>query len=270
MRATVAVQAVLAATLLAACGEGVVVGGPDGPRPVTTADGEWLVTCHGPAFPASRLEALPHDPGAPDPPPGAEQAMTELINNRRDGEPALAAATEAGELHVLAVGDGVVEFGAILDDRLRTGGHDDHRRQPLLRTWVVERDDGGWSTAPSGDCHAPRPKVRGDTTLASFWAVDEPDPEATEIPVLVVEHACTGGRDIDGLIQEPYIEEAGDQVRVLYGVEPHNPSGPTTCESNPPARTTLELDEALGDRDLVDASQWPPRKATRNKPPHFD
>lgn len=225
-------------------------GGEAAPQPVTTEEGEWLVTCHGPAFPGSRLTALPGETGAPEPPKAAEQALVEEIEQRSD--PELAGAADAGELRVLAVADDAVEYAWVHD----TSEYQQH--DEMVRTIVFEADDGEWRSTLGGDCPAATPELYGETRPANFHVTDaELHAKATEVTVEVIEIGCSGGRDIDGLIEGPYVEERDGQLRVLYGVEPLDTSGSVTCEGNPPTPTTLELDEPLGDRELVDASRWP-------------
>ncbi|TVP67752.1 MAG: hypothetical protein EA340_10000 [Nitriliruptor sp.] len=90
----------------------------------------------------------------------------------------------------------------------------------------------------------------------------EPDPGAdlsassTSIDVLVNEVGCASGESADGRIAEPEVVYEPDRVVVTIRVVPV--AGAAACPSNPDTPYTLELDEPLGDRGLLDGSHDPP------------
>lgn len=86
------------------------------------------------------------------------------------------------------------------------------------------------------------------------------DPTATEIAVAVYERACASGEPATDRITEPDITYGDDQVVVTIRVIPR--TGDQTCPSNPPTSFTLELDEPLGARTLLDGGQDPPAPPT--------
>ena len=80
--------------------------------------------------------------------------------------------------------------------------------------------------------------------------------EATSIDVLVNEMGCASGMAADGRIATPEVSYEDDAVVVTIRVVPR--PGPQTCPGNPDTEYTLELDEPLGDRELLDGAHNPP------------
>lgn len=86
----------------------------------------------------------------------------------------------------------------------------------------------------------------------------EPAPDAdlsassTSIDVLVNEVGCASGQSAEGRIAEPEVVYEQDQVVVTIRVIPVG--GAAACPGNPDTPYTLELDQPLGDRALVDGS----------------
>jgi hypothetical protein len=86
------------------------------------------------------------------------------------------------------------------------------------------------------------------------------DPAATEIAVAVYERACASGEPATGRIAEPDITYGDDEVVVTIRVIPR--AGDQGCPGNPATAFTLQLDEPLGDRTLLDGGQDPPAPPT--------
>lgn len=106
---------------------------------------------------------------------------------------------------------------------------------------------------PPGPAHA---EIAG-------WAPagDAPvDPAATEIAVALYERACASGEPATGRIAEPDITYSDDEVVVTIRVIPR--AGDQACPGNPATPFTLQLDEPLGDRTLLDGGQDPPAPPT--------
>jgi hypothetical protein len=74
--------------------------------------------------------------------------------------------------------------------------------------------------------------------------------------VLVHELACTSGRDPSDFLQEPRIVQSDESVTVYWTSIPAE--GDQNCIGNPSVERTIELDEPLGDRALLDGSTYPP------------
>ncbi len=81
-------------------------------------------------------------------------------------------------------------------------------------------------------------------------------PATTRIEVLVNERACSGGTSAEGRIAPPTIEYEAETVTITLAVIPV--TGPAPCPGNPDTPYTVELDEPLGDRTILDGGTSPP------------
>jgi hypothetical protein len=95
-------------------------------------------------------------------------------------------------------------------------------------------------------CGEPRAQV-ADWVLAPGETLS---PDTVEVDVLVTERTCGEGF-ATGRIEEPEIEYAEDAVTVIIRVVPLQESGFAACPQGLATLFTIELDEPLGDRDLV-------------------
>jgi hypothetical protein len=91
-----------------------------------------------------------------------------------------------------------------------------------------------------------------DLTLAEV-----PSPEAEQIGLDVDERACASGQPADGRVEIFKQATPDEQLMLVVGVRPL--VGDQDCPDNPPPPVTIQLDEPLGDRDVVDASTLPPQ-----------
>jgi hypothetical protein len=126
--------------------------------------------------------------------------------------------------------------------------------------WVDETEEGGegWQFYRHGDC-ALRYDL-GDLGGATV-ALDPdnpPDPDSSQVHLLVTEFACASGELADGRVALARLVEHEDRVEIVVGVEP--PPGIQTCQSHSPTPFIVELDEPLGSRTLVDAAVYPERE----------
>ena len=124
---------------------------------------------------------------------------------------------------------------------------------------TFEKDGKGWQPAGWGDC-TPRLVVENKSVLR--WRFVEgshpPDPDATELEVLVTEVNCSGGRDIEGLIEQQ-VSYGEKQIAVVL-TAPGLKTGKNddyTCLGTNPTEYTLRLDEPVGEREVVDVSVYP-------------
>jgi hypothetical protein len=118
----------------------------------------------------------------------------------------------------------------------------------------------GWHMRSSGRCNL-------RTDLGRLGAADValdpsalPGEEATSVALLVTERECASGERATGRIEVLETSPTESEVRVVIGVSPV--SGVATCQGNPATPFTLELEQPLGSRTLVDASVHPPRPIT--------
>jgi len=150
----------------------------------------------------------------------------------------------------------------------RLAGRDETGMLFLARTdafgppgWMdveVEAVGDGWGHASMGQCD-PRIVTSPDLGAAGWWpdpAYPAPDPDSTELHVLVVEQACASGSSAEGRIADPVIDDGPTSVTITIGV--HRAVGDQACLGNPPTPFTIRLTEPLGDRTLLDGSHAPP------------
>lgn len=131
-----------------------------------------------------------------------------------------------------------------------------------------EKNGGRWSAAESGDCR-PELRVPGKSTLR--WAFTEgsypPDPDATELDVLVSDIQCSSGRDLEGLIEADL--SYGDSTIEVSLTGPSLNAGRNaayTCIGAPATLYRLVLEEPVGDREVLDVSAYPGVEPTPGTP----
>lgn len=234
MRITRIVLAVVSLVLLSACGSS------DAPEPATqdpaaSVEPDQLYSCGGTGFDPAKLEG----------PGDLEDSDSEL------GE-ALRTLFEAPEGDFLAEADGwrIVhekENEAVL---AAPTGSNEH---PFLSA-TFKREGSDWEAAGWGEC---LPTAFGDRSVA-LWELEEtPDPDATELRISVSEQACASGRTLKPEEIQTEVEYSADSVTILATADPL-PKGAHTCQGNPSTTITVELDEPIGDRKLLDAGSYPP------------
>lgn len=128
-----------------------------------------------------------------------------------------------------------------------------------------QANDGTWSFQGSAECQPQR--AFDDGLNPATWALPgaRPGPEATSFPILVTERGCASGQSSEGRLADPIVEYRDDAVLITTRVEP--PVGDMfNCLGNPATEITVELDEPLGDRQLLDGMWYPPRPVLENQP----
>jgi hypothetical protein len=96
------------------------------------------------------------------------------------------------------------------------------------------------------------------------WALptdEEIGPDTVQFTALVTERACASGRSSEGRIIGPEITYTDEAVIVTFQVR--GLSGGQDCQGNPSTATQVTLEEALGDRRLLDGDSDPPREPPR-------
>lgn len=123
-----------------------------------------------------------------------------------------------------------------------------------------ETDEEGWMVSSSGPCVL-QADLGDLEPVAAVHLDDEapPDDGTAELPLLVVEQGCASGQPATDRV-EVEVDESADEIRLIVGVQP--PRGDQTCPSNPATPVTVELDEPVGERRVVDASRHPPAEVT--------
>jgi hypothetical protein len=230
LRSACSAVLVIAVASLGGCGseDGGLEVGPD---PAEAA----LVSCGtgGTTFPRSALDRL-HEA----PPPDGEMA---------DGMQSFLGSEEGvfwpqDGWRVLSSSDGVAVLLADADSQL----------------WfqTLELSAGSWRwTGSSASEECPLRVPAPADYNAVVWRLDpdreSPTPSSTAIEVLVHETACASGEPVGDRLVGPDVDVTASEVRFGFLAEAQD--GDHTCPSNPETPITIQLEEPLGDRELVDA-----------------
>jgi hypothetical protein len=124
---------------------------------------------------------------------------------------------------------------------------------------VTERKPGGdWGFKGSGDCQM-RYLARGYSTLT--WWVDPAFPltaDAREIHLIAADPCQPVG--IDGRVQTPLVRYGTESILVVMTAT----QGPNSdvCGTGPSIALTIQLDQAIASRTVLDGGSWPSRDAT--------
>ncbi len=198
---------------------------------------------------------MPFEPAAlTSPPIGPDDDDPAVVALRRDRarHPG-----DAGVYRLLARTDSEALF-------LETTQGDDGR--DYLGAWTVEKKDGVWTLAGGGSC---RLAAVFDGKRADPWELDPaaptPGPDSKEIAILVHVQMCTSGKTSEGRIRPPHVTYGASTVEIAITTDP--PTGDQTCPGSPPTPFVVQLDEALGQRTLLDAGREPVAPPTPVGPP---
>jgi hypothetical protein len=119
------------------------------------------------------------------------------------------------------------------------------------------RSDGRWEASGWGDC---LPMAVVGERNPALWELEiEPGSGATQLHLLVKERDCTSGRELTEDNTRAEVEYAEDAIVILMSADPLK-KGNYNCIGNVPAPITVELEEPVGDRRLVDAGSYPPTR----------
>lgn len=123
---------------------------------------------------------------------------------------------------------------------------------------VLGRQDAQWrATSWHSKCGARPALAEGSTWAEIALSADTPTSDGTTVNLRVSEVECTGARDPDPfLAAEPVVVKTEEEITVYWTSQ--QIQGGADCPGNPWVERTLQLDQALGDRALLDGSTWPP------------
>lgn len=131
---------------------------------------------------------------------------------------------------------------------------------PIIAATYERSADGTWSFAGTGGCEPQR--YFDDGLLPASWSLRTvPSSDATSVDIGVSSDECSSGQSAAGRLTEPMVEYHADAVVITTRVVPLPPGG-YTCPGSPSAPMTVQLDEPLGDRQLLDGRWYPPQSAT--------
>lgn len=229
----------LSLILLTACGSAVE--GTDADSDVTTSAvdnfGDLRYTCGGTAFDPARLEG----------PGDLEHSETALGDALRK---------------ILKTPDGTMggEGWRIVHEKgnkVDVAAPSPNNEHPYVHA-VFRRSKGDWKPVNWGDC-LPMAVV-GERSPALWELETEPSDDATQLQLMVEESACSSGRELTEDNTRADIEYSQDVVVILMSADSLKAGKNVgfTCIGVPPAAITIELEEPVGDRQLVDAGSYPP------------
>ena len=110
---------------------------------------------------------------------------------------------------------------------------------------------------------APETEIQGRVGPASWW-VDPAAlplfPDATSIQALALEQACSSGQPPGDRLLPP--EVFTSEAAILVNIWVRDQLTGQDCQGSPPGELVIELNEPIGDRQLLDGSEIPPRDAS--------
>ncbi len=121
----------------------------------------------------------------------------------------------------------------------------------MSATWEGDGWRWGGSSIP-GDCTLVFEQSANTGSLLE-WQLDptgDHGPESTMVSVIATELACTGATPVGDRLRDPIVTLTGSEVRILLTANPLE--GEQTCPGNPSQDIIIELDEAIGERVIVD------------------
>jgi hypothetical protein len=126
---------------------------------------------------------------------------------------------------------------------------------------------GGVVGEPCDLSYAPAPGAGGVA-----WALDasygELESTDTVVHVLVLGPDCSDGEPLGDRLIGPQFLIDDHEMGLVFGVSPGTSSGPRLCPANAPDAVTVTLPEPLGDRDVVNALDLPPRQPVEMAQPN--
>jgi hypothetical protein len=131
---------------------------------------------------------------------------------------------------------------------------------PMLFFYITMelQPDGTWKWARLGDCAA-QYYASGLVTV-EWMAKTRPRTSDRSITALVSDR-CQPAR-LRGRLADPIMRVTPEAVLVIFTARFGGDTGDVCVDSQKPYKVTVELDEPLGDRALLDGALWPPRDAT--------
>jgi len=111
---------------------------------------------------------------------------------------------------------------------------------------------------------SPQTEVQGRVGPVAWWLDPAAAPlsrDATSIPAIISERACTSGQPPGDRLLEPIVFESPDAI--LVNLWAQRLEGGGDCQGNAAGPIEIGLSAPAGDRQLLDGSEIPPRDATK-------
>ncbi|MDQ3955965.1 MAG: hypothetical protein M3285_10510 [Actinomycetota bacterium] len=134
-------------------------------------------------------------------------------------------------------------------------------RHPYVSA-VFERSGDEWKPVGWGDCLPMA--VIGDRSPATWKLAAQPGDDTTELQLLVEERACSSGRALTEKNTRADIRYAKDEIVIIVSADSLSTgkNRTYTCIGNSPWPITVQLQEPVQGRRLIDGGSYPP--AERN------
>ena len=245
--ALLAVQAALAVVVLAGC-----VGAEPPQNGTPSGDPDAILVCQGVEVPALALQ---------EPRPATELPDDVIAALEHDNSPVTGAFSE------WLIAEETPEHVVIMrkldpPDDLGAGDVRDYELVSISASPGAMPLTPPWGVDMSTSC---TPRIDVDPLMEAGLALDpEAPPESSDerIALLVTEHACNGGHPATGRVELVDLIETTTTVELVIAVRPHDVDGAFTCPGNQPTPFTVDLEQPLGDRVIMDASVVPQREIT--------
>lgn len=141
------------------------------------------------------------------------------------------------------------------EDQLVLFGQGDGPDGPALLDARFERRDGVWTPTAWGGCRVEIGALGLGPARLALDPDAPPDPDGTELPILINERNCASGQaPIDREIV-PIVTETDTSVTIIVLVAPVE--GGAECPGNPWHPITITLAAPLGSRQLLDGHEHP-------------
>lgn len=125
---------------------------------------------------------------------------------------------------------------------------------------LFQRTGDKWQPQGWGDC-LPMAVV-GDRSPATWTLETKPDDDDTKLHLSVEERACSSGRKLTENNTRADIEYSEDEIVIVMSADSLSTGKNVayTCIGAPPSLITIPLEEPVGDRALLDAGSYPPKR----------
>lgn len=187
-----------------------------------------------------------------------ESFVLSVLDGPPDVDPASDAPLVVALLTSVPVGVPVPQAGwrtLHRDDETALFGHFEDPAGALLHSF--ENTMAGWSLRGTRGCSLSLALPDGVGLMNVGLDPEHPiDPDSVTLHLLVSQSACSSGASGVENMRPPEVIESATEVRIAIAVL--LPEGNQTCQGNPTAPITIELQSPIGDRSLLDGMSVPP------------
>lgn len=132
-------------------------------------------------------------------------------------------------------------------------------KEPPYSGTSFEKEGDRWRWAGGGDCELVA-VAEGGLETATWWMPEEAKPEDEVLTVRAMQISCASATKRRPEEFEPLVEETDERIAVAMFVEPLEGQA-FECPGNPDTGVRIELEQPVGDRQIVDVGTYPERPA---------